>query len=222
MDLYYKMFDGHYVGWRNARMSAIMKYVTPDYFNTKTLLELGCGHAHVGNMFHELGAVVTSADIREEYLEVIKQIYPHIETKRVDGMDLVIESNYDVILHWGLLYHLSEIQVHLERVSQKCNVLLLETEVSFSDDKDYFQLTNEEGYDQAFYNTGIRPSQKYVENLLDVNGFQYVLIKDPILNSDFHRYDWDITNEKPHAQALRRFWICWKNVPSPLNPDVTV
>jgi len=71
-------------------------------------------------------------------------------------------------------------------------------------------------YDQAFNSIGIRPSQTYVERILKNNVFQYKLIKDSILNSDFHIYDWDIQNTKTFQNGLRRFWICWKNIESPL------
>ena len=197
-------------------MNGLIKYISPDYFKSKTLLELGCGYADIGNIFYELGAIVTSSDARQEHLEVVKERYPHIKTLLIDGDNMNIDCEYDIILHWGLLYHLNEIESHLEKVSEKCNILLLETEISDSDDKDFYVSTEENGYDQAFHNRGIRPSQTYVENILEKNGFQYKLIKDPILNSSFHIYDWDIENTKSYRHGLRRFWICWKNAPSPL------
>ena len=210
------MFAGHYTNWRISRMNGVKKYISSEYFKSKTLLELGCGHADIGNMFHDLGAIVTSSDVRKEHLETVKIRYPHINTLLIDGDNDSIKDKYDIILHWGLLYHLSEIEKHLENVSQQCNVLLLETEVCDSDDKDFYISTNENGFDQAFNNKGIRPSQRYVECVLEKNGFQFKLIKDPILNSDFHCYDWDISNSKTWRHGLRRFWICWKNIECPL------
>ena len=127
-----------------------------------------------------------------------------------------IPTKYDIILHWGVLYHLSEIEKHLAKISPKCDVLLLETEVCDSDDSAFFITTNEEGYDQAFNGTGIRPSPAYVEKVLEKNGFQFRLVKDPILNSGFHSYDWDVNNTNTWTGGLRRFWICWKDVDSPL------
>ena len=210
------MFSDHYNNWRISRLNGIKKYILPEYFKEKTLLELGCGYADNGNMFHELGAIVTSSDGRKEHLEIVKQKYPHIKTLLIDGDNDSIQDKYDVILHWGLLYHLNEIEIHLEKVSQKCDILLLETEVFDSDDKNFYISNNENGYDQALNNQGIRPSPNYVENILEKNGFQFKLIKDPILNSDFHCYDWDITNSNTWRHGLRRFWICWKNIDSPL------
>ena len=67
------MFANHYINWRISRLNAIKKYILPEYFKSKTLLELGCGHADIGNMFHELGAIVTSSDVRKEHLDVANQ-----------------------------------------------------------------------------------------------------------------------------------------------------
>lgn len=210
------MFTGHYTSWRNTRMNGLKRYISPEYFKYKTLLEVGCGHADIGNMFHGLGADVTSSDGRKEYLDIVNQKYPHIKTLLIDGDNDTIKEKYDIILHWGLLYHLKEIETHLENVSQKCDLLLLETEVSDSDDKEFYISTNEKGYDQAFNNKGIRPSPSYIERVLEKNGFQFKMIKDRVLNSGPHRYDWDISNSKTWRHGLRRFWICWKNIESPL------
>ena len=210
------MFKGHYDGWTQSRMNGIKKYMSPQFFKSKTLLELGCGYADNGNKFHELGAIVTSSDIRKEHIDVVNKTYPHIKTLIIDGDNSIIETKYDIILHWGLLYHLNEIEIHLKNVLEKCNVLLLETEVSDSDDDTNYISVNEAGPDQAFNNKGIRPSQSYVEKVLMKNGFNFKLIKDPILNSSFHQYDWDTTNTNTWKSGLRRFWICWKNVHSPL------
>jgi SAM-dependent methyltransferase len=209
-------FEGHYNSWRISRMNGVKKYVLPGYFESKTMLELGCGHADVGNMFCELGANVTSSDARKEHLDIVRQNYPKIKTLLMDCDNVNIDNKYDVILHWGLLYHLKEIEIHLEKISQKCDVLLLETEVCDSDDASFYILTKEAGPDQAYNNIGIRPSPSYVENLLTKNGFQFKLINDPILNSNFHCYDWNIRNTKTWEHGLRRFWICWKNIDSPL------
>jgi SAM-dependent methyltransferase len=208
--------NNHYDNWRTTRLNGIKKYILPDYFKNKTLLELGCGYADIGNMFYELGAIVTSSDGRKEHLEIVNKRYPHINTLIIDGDNDNIQLKYDIIVHWGLLYHLNEIENHLEKVAQKCDILLLETEVCDSDDSNFYILTNEKGYDQALNKQGIRPSPYYVEKILEKNGFQFKLIKDNILNSDFHSYDWEISNSKTWNHGLRRYWICWKNIESPL------
>jgi hypothetical protein len=208
----------HYVGWISSRFNGLNKYINPEYFRSKTLLELGCRYGDNGNKFHEYGAIVTSCDARKENLDITNRRFPHIKTFCIDLDNEDIEEHYDVILHWGTLYHLSEIETHLEKISNRCNVLLLESEVSDSDDKTfYISVQEHDAYDQSFNSKGIRPSQQYVEDVLSKNGFQFELIKDPILNSDFHVYDWEIKNTKTWRHGLRRFWICWKNTECPIS-----
>ena len=210
------MFQDHYVEWRKSRMNAIKKYIDCNYFSSKKLLELGCGYADIGNEFYKLGAVVSSSDARQEHIEIVKTRYPHIETLIIDGDNDTISEHYDIIVHWGLLYHLNEIETHLEKISQHCDVLLLETEVSDSDDPTFYIKTEENGFDQAFSSVGIRPSANYVEKILKQHGFEYKMITDSILNAGFHTYDWNVRNTNIWRPGLRRFWICWKNVVSPL------
>jgi len=210
------MFDGHYDGWMDSRMAGIKKYVDLNTFKNKTLLELGCGHGHIGNRFYELGAIVTSSDARIEHIENAKARYPHLQTLLFDGDKDEIQNKYDIILHWGVLYHLKEIDQHLARISKKCDILLLETEVSDSTDDKFYICTNENGYDQAFNSAGIRPSQPYVERVLKDNGFNFKVIYDNILNSYFHTYDWKEMNTQTWRCGQRRFWVCWKDVACPL------
>lgn len=207
------MFKGHYDDWTKSRMAAIKKYINVESLKNKTLLELGCGYGHNGNEFYNLGCKVTSSDANVEHIQNGKKLYSHIDFKIIDSDKNIIDEKYDIILHWGLLYHLKEIEDHLKNVCKNCDIILLETEVSDSDDDKFYIKTNENGYDQAYNNKGIRPSEKYVEKVLSNNDFKYFMIKDSIVNSSIHNYDWEITNTKEWRKGLRRFWICWnKNV----------
>jgi hypothetical protein len=204
------MFTNHYVDWTNSRMKCINKYLPDKFFNNKTLLELGAGHGHNGNKFANLGAIVTSSDARQEHITDGKKLYPNTNFLLFDCDRDKISKKYDIILHWGLLYHLNDIENHLEDVCKNCDFLILETEVADSDKDNFFISTNERGYDQAFNGKGIRPSPSYVEKVLLKNNFDYRIIKDSILNSNFHIYDWEITNNNSWRDGLRRFWFCWK------------
>jgi hypothetical protein len=212
------MFSNHYIEWRKSRMYGIKRYIQPNFFNNKKLLELGCGYAELGNEFYKLCANVTSTDARIQHLKVVNSLYPHIRVRRLDCDKDIIQENYDIILHWGLLCHLNEIENHLEMVLSKCNILLLETEVCDSLDDNFYISVNEEGYDQAYNIKGIRPSPFYVEKIIKKNGFNLQLIDDPIINSEFHIYDWKHKNDNSFHPGLRRYWICWKNnISSPIS-----
>ncbi len=214
------MFTEHYEGWRNSRVNGLLKYVSKDLFKNKSLLELGCGFGDLGNIFQNLGCMATSSDGREEHLEVVKKRYPLLKTKKIDCDKDLIEEHYDIILHWGLLYHLdySSIKEHIKNCCESCEILLLETEVCDSSDPNFFiSLEDKDGYDQSLNKNAVKPSQTYIETELKKNNFDYICIKDPILNSSFHIYDWEVSETKTWKDGLRRFWICWKQgTPSPL------
>lgn len=59
----------------------------------------------------------------------MNKIFPHLHTLLIDGDTDSILDKYDICVHWGLLYHLNEIETHLEKIATICDVLLLETEV---------------------------------------------------------------------------------------------
>ncbi len=198
-------------------MEGLLKYIDTSFFMGKTLLEIGCGYADIGNMFSGYGSNVSVCEAREEHLGIIKKKYPHLKQFQFDADNDTLLNNYDIILHWGVLYHLSNVEQSLKNCCEHSKFLLLETIVCNSEE-DKIIYVDENGYDQAYNSKGSRPSATYVEKILTKCGFKYKIIKDSILNSSFHKYDWETTKiEKPN-DSLRRFWICWKD-DCPLKPE---
>lgn len=211
------MFASHYDDWRNTRMNGILSFVGQRFIQGKSLLEMGCGFADVGDRFHRLGAKVTSSDAREEHLIEARRRYGHLTFRKIDAEKDQIGQKYDIIVHWGLLYHIDEIDKHLKDVCSNCDYLFLESEVVDSSDKDFSIKIREVGYDKAVHGIGIQPSWAMVEYQLSQNGFSFVRIRDPMLNSSFHHYNWAFTESKAQIMGQRSFWICWKTgLPSPL------
>ena len=215
------MFSGHYEEWRKSRMNGIDKYIKEDFFKGKKLLELGCGYGDLGNEFFKKGCKeVTCSYAREEYLNQVREKYSQLKTMVFDCDKDKLETSYDIILHWGVLYHLKNVNNHLKNVCDNCDYLLLETEVCDTDDIVNINVP-ESGYDQSFNGSGSRPSPKLIEMNLEENGFEYKMIMDEILNSGFHRYDWKPSNNNGYSHGLRRFWICWrKGKKTPLKKDI--
>ena len=202
------MFDNHYEAWRASRNAGITKYIDDSFFPGKTLLEVGAGYGHNGQMFHKKGCIVTCSDARSEHIVSGKLLHPHLDFCILDcEKDVLPPCN--ILLHWGVLYHLQNIDDHFIKVANSCDYLFLETEVCDSSDSMVLQ-TEEVGFDQAYSGIGSRPSPCYVESLLKKHGFAYKLILDPILNASFHKYDWNIENKGDWKHGLRRFWIAWK------------
>ncbi len=212
------MFRLHYDGWRKSRMDGVNKYVKADYFNGKTLLECGAGFGFIAKEFQEKGADATICDARAEHLQFANEYFPELKSFVFNAEKDSLTDSYNVVVHWGLLYHLNKdcLETHLQNIHDHCDVMLLETEVLDTEEETVLD-QGEDGYDQAFSGVGCRPSQTYVESLLRKVGFEFSLIKDSILNSEFHTYDWEPENDSQWKSGKRRFWICWKpSVESPL------
>jgi len=212
-----QLFEGHYNIWTESRMNGIKKYVNVDILKGKTLFEVGCGKGDNGHEFSKFGCKITSCDARPKYIELGEQIHPHISFKLFDCDKDILQEDYDIILHWGVLYHLGNPERHMHNMCEHCDYMFLETLI-FDSDSSYVELVDEtyDGYDQGVHHKGCYPTMKYVEDILTNHNFNFKCIMDPILNTEHHIYDWK--NEYNNIfGGRRRFWICWKkDKPSPL------
>ncbi len=216
MDDHY--FNGFYNNWRKSRFSCIQKYINQSFFLNKTLLEVGCGCGDNGKLFKDIGCTVTCTDARDALIMNGKIRYPELTFDVFDCDTQKLNKQYDIILDWGLLYHLDNMEDHLRDMCSNCNYLLLESEVCDTEELVNLKVHEHNSYDQSYHGKGSRPSSTLVEKILTDSNFEFIMIKDSILNSDFHIYDWEITNTKTWRHGLRRFWICWrKDVESPLD-----
>jgi len=211
------MFDGHYDQWRINRIAKIESIFGKEFFKDKTLLELGAGHGHIGNYFKTLGAKVVFAEGREEHVKTIQSKNPNdqvIHLNQEFAWDL--KRRFDIIIHWGVLYHLNNWQQDLQCTLKHSNLVFLESEVCDSDDKNAeIKLPSSNRYDQELGEFATRPSAANVEENITKNGFSFIRYDDNDLNSyseyDKHLYDWKVENSLKWEHGLRRFWVVNKN-----------
>lgn len=204
------MFDGHYNDWRVKRINFIEKLYGKSFFRDTTILELGCGHGHIGRYLqNQLGARVTFADSRLEHLDVIKGVMPNADTVCFDqNSPWDLGRKFDLIIHWGVLYHLDNWRQDLECAVNHSSMIFLESEVCDSEDFEFeIKLPAVEGYDQDCGEYSTRPSAAAIEDKLIECNLLYRRFDSPELNSEFHCYDWESTNSNKWTQGQRRFWI---------------
>jgi hypothetical protein len=203
-------FAGHYTPWIERRIGVIAAHFGRGWFVGKNVLELGCGHAAIGDAISRLGASVTCSDARAEHLAVVRRAMPHLNLVQHDLDDGLwpYDDDYDLILHTGVLYHLKNYRASLEHCLRFCRHLFLETEVLDSDIDEVLMVDeNPESYDQAFNGTGCRPSQLNLENILAFNKCGFERCFNGGLNAEFHVYDWPIENTRQWRHGLRRAWF---------------
>lgn len=201
---------GHYVEWRAKRLAAIVEHYSPRFFAGKTMVEIGCGHGDIGAFFAALGAQVTCSDARASHMRVVRRRHPLVTAQQADMDKPWPFPPSDVVIHLGVLYHLTNIWENLRAACNGCRHLILETEVSDSDDPALVLKIAETGFDQAYGGTGSRPSGTAVEAVLKECGMKFQRITDDRCNSGMHRYDWPVKNTGTWQHGLRRFWFAEK------------
>jgi ubiquinone/menaquinone biosynthesis C-methylase UbiE len=209
-------FNDHYVAWRKSRIDVTVQHYGSIFFKDKTLLEIGCGWGDTGNIFSKYGSIVTVSDARKEHVERAARRYPHLTAKVVDAesTEWQYDQNFDVIIHWGVLYHLKNPAENLELFAKHCKHLVLETEVSDSNDPDNIIFREENtdfetgGWGMAYSGIGCLPSYAWVERELSKNYEWTRLDRPERANAEFHHYDWKRTNSNGWKSGQRAFWFC--------------
>lgn len=215
-------FMDHYRGWRPKRIQKIEQIFGKEFFKDKTILELACGYGDIGKHFKEnLGAKVTFAEGREEHIPHIIENNPECEVIHLNQENpWQLEEKFDIIIHFGVMYHLENWKQDLECTLKHSNLIILESEIADSYDPKFEQkFIDPESYDQSIHpdRKATRPSAGYVESVFKENGFSFVRYDDSDLNDGLHRYDWLVTGnaERPGVTrndggGLRRFWVARK------------
>ena len=204
-------FTVHYVEWRRRRVDAIRAHYGDQFFDGKTVLELGCGYGDIGATFAKLGARVTCCDARPEHLDVLSQRWPNLSVVVADLNHQWPFDRFDVILHLGVLYHLEPSHESLRRSCRHGNHLVLETEVLDSSSSSLIARVDEDGYDQAVDGRGCRPTAARVERILREEGMRFERVADGRCNSGMHVYDWPVTESGEYRHGQRRFWFARKD-----------
>jgi hypothetical protein len=205
------VFDGHYVDWRETRINKIISIFGKEFFNGKTILELGAGHGHIGNYFRTLGAHVIMTDGKPEHVEKMKESFGNKDIFLLD-QETQWNSNekFDIVIHWGVLYHIDNWKEDLQIAIRYGNIIFLESEVCDSDDPNIeIKVQESDFYDQAVNLTriGSRPSASMIEQIISKTGSTFIRYDDADINSGFHNYNWAVKNTNQAPNGQRRFWI---------------
>jgi hypothetical protein len=120
-------------------------------------------------------------------------------------------GRFDLILNFGLLYHLKNIDSHLACCFKMSDEMLLETVVCDSTDPFKICFCDEDRNinEESLEGTGSRPSPLYVERIAGENDFEVLRYFTEDLNiDDLYTYNWKHeSGELPGDNyRLRRFW----------------
>jgi SAM-dependent methyltransferase len=217
------LFDPSYEGWRVRRLNKILEIYGVDFFAGKKVLELGCGHGDIGAFFADLGADVLCLDGRIQNINFAK--LKHRKLANLEFVQFNLENDFshfgkfDLIIDFGLIYHLRNVETHLKACFAAADDIVMETVVCDSTDpnKVLFCAERREIDEESLEGTGSRPSPFYIERIARENNFNFTRYFTGDLNAGSQFcYDWAHKNDNRLGDdfRLRRFWRLTKAVPA--------
>lgn len=203
------MFEYH-GSWQQNRINYVVNKFGKDFFLGKTILELGSYNGVIGNAFQEMGGLVTAVEGRTENVRNISQRFPHLKVINQNLDSPTWEyGHYDIIINWGLLYHLEFFsEEHLNNCLHNSNLCFLES-VIFDSNEDMLNRVDENNKDddQTLSDFGNYPTESWVENRIKKCNKTFEKVCDQSLNAKGHHYDWISKNSKILDRYSRRMWF---------------
>lgn len=208
--------------WLDKRVSKIKNIFGSDWFTNKKILEVGACHGDLGIEFLKLGADVLFTDARSENLEFIKDKLQNLSyNPRIKILDQNVDYNlnqkFDLVLHLGLLYHLSNWKENLKTVLNHTNCMILESLVyPFELDEEILQKSNTYKYDNV---NGYNPvfSQEQVEQCLIDLGCKFIRFDNKDIDTGYswlyndrllrNLYSWKYGDNICSNTHYRRMWL---------------
>ncbi|WP_095820806.1 methyltransferase [Mesorhizobium sp. WSM3859] len=209
------LYDLTYAHWRTTRIAKLIELYGLDNLPRLKILELGAGLCEIGAFLAELGADVTCLEGRPEQVSFARLKHRSVPRLRIEQCDLEGEfshyGRFDLILHFGLLYHIGEVDEHMARCFAMTDDMVLETVVC--DSTDPYKLVKVPGraevIEESIHGYACRPSAAYVERLAEQAGFSVERHFSKDLNASDGQfvYDWEPKNDGDLGDfRKRRFW----------------
>jgi SAM-dependent methyltransferase len=202
-----------------TRLANLFAHVDVERWRGMKVLEVGGGLGHLGDAFVHLGFDVTSTDGRPEHVEAMKARGRQAFVLDLDTTGIDEVGDFDLVLAFGVLYHLAQPEQFLRSCGKAAQVLLLETAVCDATDSVIHWVQEAGGWrgkDQALSGQGCRPSPAWVEEVCHDAGFLSVRdISSPLGNWVVGAFDWepkDTGEWRRDGINLRKMWVCEKAV----------
>ena len=177
----------------------------------KSVLDVGCGTGRLSEHFAQRSCDVTCVDGRPENIEQLRASYPGRKAAVVDvESDVLLEQGrFDVVLCYGLLYHLAEPWGFMQRVGELgSDLLLLETCVADAEEPMLSLVRDPDDPTMALRSVGSRPSPAYIAAALKSAGFPYVF--RPHSAPDHPDFSWERRGDRAvfrDGHALRQVFV---------------
>jgi len=147
-----------------ARGALLRRFVSDfkERLGLRTVLDAGCGVGHFSSLLQQMGMQVTAFDARVENIEEARKRHPGIAFHVADAEELQPQQFgiFDLVLCFGLLYHLENPLRAMRRLRAMTGKVLLIESVCVPGKEPLFHLRDEaELHDQALRALACYPSE---------------------------------------------------------------
>jgi SAM-dependent methyltransferase len=209
------------VSINKARLDCLATLQLP--LRGKRVLDVGCGVGHLAQFFVRHGCDVSCVDARPENIARLKTLYPGLKAQVFDleRDSSTVLGSFEIVLAFGLLYHLENPFRALRTLSAAAQeLLLIETVVSDHSLPAVVMCEEPTAFNQAVENIGCRPTPSFVALALRSSGFPYVYAPRVVPDHpDFH-VDWKNDLADAREGHLLRCLFVASRLPM-ANPNLT-
>lgn len=208
----------HYRESNLTRLVNLFAHVDVERWRRMKVLEVGAGLGHLGDAFADLGFNVTSTDGRPEHVEAMRARGRESFVLDLDKTGVNEAGDFELILAFGVLYHLARPEEFLHSCGKTAKVLLLETAVCDRREPVVDWVSESSGWrgkDQAVGGRGCRPSPSWVEDTCREAGFDSVRdISSALGDWSSGTFSWEPRDDgewRRDGVNLRKMWVCERN-----------
>jgi SAM-dependent methyltransferase len=149
---------------REAKIDFLRRVIAPwkSELGLRTALDLGCGVGYYSSLLQDLGLQVTAADARAENIVEARSRFAGIDFRVADAEDASLAGlgTFDLVLCFGLLYHLENPMRAIRNLRALTGKLLLLESMAVDEEQPFFLLLDEpEGKDQSLCAVSCYPSE---------------------------------------------------------------
>ncbi len=149
---------------REAKGDFLRRVIAPwkSDLNLRTALDLGCGVGYFSALLQDLGLQVTASDARAENIAEARSRFPGIDFHVADAEDPALADlgTFDLVLCFGLLYHLENPLRAVRNFRALTGKVLLLESMAVENEQPFFLLLDEpEGEDQSLRSVSCYPSE---------------------------------------------------------------
>lgn len=205
--------------WNEKRLKFIKRFYGEYWFPKKRILEVACGRGFFGREFKKLGAEVTFTDARSLFVDDLVENGFTAQVMDQDKLWPFAKGSFDLIIHFGVLYHLDNWKQDLKCAVETSPLVFLETETIDSLDPTYEKKIKElpedygnDAYDQSFNIVATKFSDTHVEAYLTELGVTFDRYDEQALDVlPTFMYSWkhgELDGSDYHRNTIRRrMWL---------------